>query len=170
MTLRSAVHEFLTLSWLHIRGLALLALLMLLSACSEHDAHSGHTTVPGADEPVQRVQDFARIANGKRVFTRHCAECHGANAEGDPNWRYRDASGQFPPPALNGTAHAWHHPLDELHGTIRDGVNNMPAWGAVLSPEEIDDTIAWFQSLWPDEVYAAWHGIDQRARNAARQR
>lgn len=144
-----------------------IAMLVLgLSACSEQEpqGHIGHGLLPVESAPVARVQDFARIANGRRLFDLHCAVCHGVQAEGAPNWRFRDESGHFPPPPLNGTAHAWHHPWEELHEIIRDGQNNMPAWGGVLSSEEIDDTIAWFQSLWPDEVYAAWHRIEQRGR------
>ena len=136
-------------------------LLLLLVACSEHDEHRNHLA-PGGAEPVVRVKDERRIARGERIFAQHCVVCHGEHAVGDANWRYRDESGQFPPPPLNGTAHAWHHPWEELHQIIRDGQNNMPAWGAVLSSEEIDDTIHWFQSLWSDEVYEAWYRIDQR--------
>jgi mono/diheme cytochrome c family protein len=40
----------------------------------------------------------------------------------------------------------------------------MPAWEGKLSDREIDDVIAWFQSLWDDQTYAAWHRLDQNAR------
>jgi mono/diheme cytochrome c family protein len=136
-----------------------------LSGCSEHGEHSDHAGASSAGSELQRSRDFARIANGQALFTQHCAVCHGEQAQGDPDWRYRDESGHFPPPPLNGTAHAWHHPWQDLHRVIRDGQNNMPAWDGVLTEAEIDDTIAWFQSLWPDEVYAAWHVIDSRARS-----
>ena len=139
----------------------LVAIALLLSACSEHEQHR-HPPALGSTEPVERVQDEVRIARGERIFAQYCVVCHGVGAVGDENWRYRDDSGHFPPPPLNGTAHAWHHPWEELHQIIRDGQNNMPAWGTVLSSEEIDDTIHWFQSLWPDEVYQAWYRIDQR--------
>ena len=56
--------------------------------------------------------------------------------------------------------------------TVRDtitnggpaGRSNMPAWGSNMSSEEIDDVIAWFQSLWPDPIYEAWYGIELRTR------
>ena len=137
--------------------------MVLSSACTEHDEHRGHRA-PGATESVVRTQDKQRIASGERIFAQHCVVCHGEQAVGDENWRFRDESGHFPPPPLNGTAHAWHHPWEELHEIIRDGQNNMPAWGGILSSEEIDDTIHWFQSLWSDEVYEAWHRINQRGR------
>ena len=145
-----------------LTALGWLAFGLSLVGCSENDGHSEHAIQPSDGVAVQRTQNFARIANGRRMFAQHCAVCHGEQAEGDPDWRYRDESGHFPPPPLNGTAHAWHHPWDELHRVIRDGQNNMPAWGSELTGEEIDDTIAWFQSLWPDEVYAAWLRTEQR--------
>jgi len=37
----------------------------------------------------------------------------------------------------------------------------MPAWRDKLSDDEIDDIIVWFQSRWPDQVYAAWQRMDR---------
>lgn len=117
---------------------------------------------------VARLQDPSLITRGKALFARHCASCHGIRAEGSPDWRHRDANGFFPPPPLNGTAHAWHHPLQDLRNTIRrgspPGQGRMPAWGGARSDEDIDALIAWIQFLWSAEVYAAWLEIDQRAR------
>lgn len=48
----------------------------------------------------------------------------------------------------------------QLRRQIREGSQpengNMPAFGEVLSSSEIDAAIAWFQSFWPEEIYAAW--------------
>jgi mono/diheme cytochrome c family protein len=110
-----------------------------------------------------------QVQKGARVFAVYCAACHGGRAQADENWRQRGPDGKFPPPPLNGTAHAWHHPLFELREIIRDGsdpqLGNMPGWREVLSDEEIDATIAWFQSLWPHEVYEAWREIDERRQD-----
>lgn len=43
-------------------------------------------------------------------------------------------------------------------------IGNMPGWGERLNAQDIEATIAWFQSHWPDEVYQAWTDIDARAR------
>jgi len=32
----------------------------------------------------------------------------------------------------------------------------MPGFAELLSDAEIDAVIAWFQSFWLDEIYAAW--------------
>ena len=100
------------------------------------------------------------IIMGGRVFQQNCAVCHGAQAQGAPNWQRRDANGKFPAPPLNGTAHAWHHPTKVLKRIIRQGTvaqgGNMPAWEGKLTEKEMDAVLAWFQNKWPDELYAAW--------------
>ncbi len=37
----------------------------------------------------------------------------------------------------------------------------MPPFNDKLSSDEIDAVIAWFQSLWPDEIYRVWSGEGQ---------
>ena len=105
---------------------------------------------------------------GRGLFDTHCASCHGVGAVGDPDWRQRDASGLYRPPPLNGTAHAWHHPLAVLYKQVMrgsaPGVGNMPAFKDVLSRGEALAIIAYFQSLWSDEVYQAWQGMDEAAK------
>jgi mono/diheme cytochrome c family protein len=118
---------------------------------------------------VERAIDTAQVARGKALFAQHCAHCHGDNAQGDPDWRQRHPDGTFPPPPLDGSGHAWHHSRDWLNEVIVSGTEpqgRMPAWGGKLNDQEIDDIIAWFQSLWPDEVYATWREMEQRNRTA----
>jgi mono/diheme cytochrome c family protein len=80
-----------------------------------------------------------------------------------------DANGKFPPPPLNGSAHAWHHPQQVLVDTIKNGTaklgGNMPAWKGKLSEQDIRAIIAWFQSKWSDEIYAAWYENNQLSKN-----
>jgi len=80
----------------------------------------------------------------------------------------RTASGHYPPPPLNGSAHAWHHPLTTLKTVIREGGEPlggvMPAWQGILSEDEITSAIAAFQSYWSDEIYQRWLDIDQQSR------
>ena len=106
---------------------------------------------------------------GKRLFDAHCASCHGIGAVGDPNWRQPDANGLARPPPLNGTAHAWHHPLAVLYQQIMrgsaPGVGNMPAFQGLLARVETLAIIAYFQSLWPDDIYQAWQRMDEAAND-----
>jgi len=86
-------------------------------------------------------------------------------AQGAPFWRQRNPDGTFPPPPLDSSGHAWHHSHEWLHEVIITGTEpqgHMPVWGGKLNDQEIDDIIAWFQSLWTDEVYAAWWEMEQR--------
>jgi len=126
------------------------------------------STVPGVPESAPRGWSFGQVHRGGVLFARNCATCHGGNAEGALNWRHRGPDGRFPPPPLNGTGHAWHHPKAVLHDVIKNGSpsgqGNMPAWRDRLTDEQIDDIIAWFQSQWPNEVYNAWYQMDQRSR------
>lgn len=143
-----------------------LLLVLLISGCSESNG-SGTEQVrtSGQDNSVNREVDFAKVARGARLYRMNCAECHGENGQGATDWRERDADGNFPPPPLNGTGHAWHHPKKMLHYVIANGSpggqGNMPAWGDKLNDEEIDAIIAWFQSKWPDQVYAAWQRMNR---------
>jgi len=143
----------------------IIAFSLWLSACNSE----GQAEAVGKAAAPQRTTDPVQLAHGRELFRQNCAQCHGAEAQGAFNWRARLPDGSFPPPPLNGTGHAWHHPRAMLRYVIRNGSpggGNMPAWGGRLSDADIDATITWFQSRWPDEVYAAWWEIDQRARQA----
>jgi len=118
--------------------------------------------VNAGDVVVTRWYTPEQVIQGKVLYGKHCAECHGPIAASTSEWRKTDKDGNYPPPPLNGTAHAWHHPLPLLRLTLRDGGfefgGKMPPFRDKLSAPEIDTVIAWFQSLWPDETYARWSG------------
>lgn len=101
-----------------------------------------------------------QVERGEVVFRENCAACHGPNAEATADWKQRDANGNFPPPPLNGSAHAWHHDLALLRRTVRDGGKPvggvMPAFAEQLSAGDIDSAIAFFQSKWSDDLYRKW--------------
>ena len=111
---------------------------------------------------------------GRGLFEIHCASCHGVGAVGDPDWRQPHFSGLSRPPPLNGTAHAWHHPLAVLYKQVMrgsaPGVGNMPAFKDVLSRGEVLAIIAYFQSLWPDEIYRAWQRMDEPTKTRGSER
>lgn len=129
----------------------LVALLLLpLSACNPSSPTTGN-----------RWYTAQQVEMGKTVFERHCASCHGIRAQGAAgDWRVRRPDGSYPPPPLNGSAHTWHHPLPLLVEIIQQGGalydGTMPAFGGILSEAEQYAAIAWFQSLWSDEVYRHW--------------
>jgi len=109
---------------------------------------------------AERNYDTEILKTGKTLFRVNCASCHGTNAEGAPDWQKRTADGKYPPPPLNGSAHAWHHPRTALAQTIQQGTiklgGSMPPWQDKLDVRQIDAIITWLTSLWPDEPYEIW--------------
>ena len=49
--------------------------------------------------------DQALVINGKEIYTNNCASCHGAELQGQPDWRTRLASGRLPAPPHDKTGH-----------------------------------------------------------------
>ncbi len=115
-----------------------------------------------AEERVDgRWYSQSLVQVGKRVFEENCMACHGASGQGiTEDWKKPLADGSYPPPPVNGTAHAWHHPLVILFRTIDNGGvplgGKMPAFKTKLSDEEKFAVVAYFQNWWPDEIYGAW--------------
>lgn len=157
----------------------LLAAAALLGAgCSKEETPRGApSTPPTATAPVifadaavarRRGIDPARAEQGARLFAIHCATCHGSQAEGTREWRTPGPDGKYPPPPLDGSAHAWHHPRTVLHLTIREGTSrlggNMPAFRDKLSQDDIEAIIDWLVARWPDAVYEHWLEIERNAR------
>jgi mono/diheme cytochrome c family protein len=119
--------------------------------------------------------DPARIAAGRAVYERHCASCHGAKLEGEPNWREKKPTGRMPAPPHNATGHTWHHPDAVLVGITKFGLvpgkfappgyqSDMPGFGGALSDDEILAVVAYIKSTWPDEVRRAQAEANERAR------
>lgn len=100
-----------------------------------------------------------RIKRGEEISQKNCASCHGPNGEATPGWRTPGPDGRYPPPPLDGSAHAWHHSTETLKKMIEEGSVDgaMPAWKDKLTDQQIGDVIVWIKSLWPDEVYDIWY-------------
>ncbi len=137
---------------------------LMLTACDK--TPSGGDA--GGAAPLVPRPDPAQVARGRIVYTKHCLECHGVAGKGPPgDWRIRDADGYFPPPPLDDSAHAWHHPTAALLATIRDGSpqgqGRMPAWKGKLSEQEMQDVVAYIKSLWSEPVYGLWSKMEQQS-------
>ena len=155
-----------------LRPAPALAVALLLAGCGEGRQaappapQAAAPAIPGA--AAGRNLDPAQLARGAEVYGRRCAECHGKRGEATPNWRTPGPDGRYPPPPLDDSAHAWHHPTEALRRVIRNGsppgMGNMPAWEGKLSERDIDDVIAFIQSLWSDEVHARWRQIEKQSR------
>jgi len=110
---------------------------------------------------AERWFNQAVVEHGAELFQQNCAVCHGANAEGTSDWKKTDANGNYPPPPLDGSAHAWHHSIPQLARSIKEGGIKlggvMPPFADKLSDQDVLAVIAYFQSKWPDEIYTGWH-------------
>ena len=108
-------------------------------------------------DPIER-DDARQIATGARLYAEHCATCHGADLEGQANWRERRSDGKLPAPPHDETGHTWHHPDDVLFAITKNGLvwpqapkgyeSDMPAFAETLSDEEIWAVLAYIKSHW----------------------
>ena len=88
---------------------------LLLAGCTDENKSAG----PDSDQPKlqsapSRWYAAENVARGAPIYAQHCAACHGNGGQGSFTWRKPDADGKYPPPPLNGTGHAWHHPMSIL--------------------------------------------------------
>ena len=114
-------------------------------------------TGPG-DDPRADPRDAVKVAAGAKIYAQHCAACHGAKLEGQPEWRRRLPSGRMPAPPHDESGHTWHHRDDVLFGITKRGVvapyapsdyqSDMPAFGGRLADEEIWAVLAFIKSHW----------------------
>ena len=118
-----------------------------------------------------------QVALGKVAYLEYCAECHGKNLEGQPNWRSRRPDGTLPAPPHDARGHTWHHPDRHLFEVSKYGGqrNAPPAFKSAMPPFEgrltdrgIWAVLAFIKSKWPDAVVQRQALIDRRAREAGR--
>ena len=69
------------------------------------------------------------IEIGKRIYEEQCAACHGANLEGEPNWKQRKPNGRMPAPPHDASGHTWHHPEQTLFAVTKFGPAAMAGTG-----------------------------------------
>lgn len=111
-------------------------------------------------------RDPPEVARGRTLYQEHCASCHGAALEGQPDWQIPDENGILPAPPHDENGHTWHHGdamlrdyirlggqavLDDLGANSRSG---MPAFGETLSGDDIEAVLAFIKSGWPADLRA----------------
>jgi mono/diheme cytochrome c family protein len=119
-----------------------------------------------------RPGDAAIVARGEQLYARHCAACHGADLEGQPDWRRRGPDDRLPAPPHDASGHTWHHPDHLLVTLTREGpaalaggsyASNMPAYGGILEDAEIVAVLSYIKSTWPPEIRARHDQLNRAA-------
>ena len=98
------------------------------------------------------------IESGRQIYAEHCASCHGAELQGQPDWQTRLPSGRMPAPPHDFSGHTWHHSDAQLFAIVKKGVgavvpgydSDMPGFESVLSDDEIRSVLLFIKSTWPD--------------------
>ncbi len=154
-------------------GIAAVALVVGLGALIWWDAQ----VRVSPESAVPDLNDSDRIAFGRVVYLKHCASCHGAQLEGQPNWRDRLPNGKLPAPPHDDSGHTWHHTFDLLFAMTKHGLvppyappgyqSEMPGFGDQLSDDEIWNVLAYIRSRWSDRVRST-HDELQRQQAAQR--
>ncbi|MDQ9171383.1 cytochrome c [Oxalobacteraceae bacterium R-40] len=133
----------------------------------------------GADKPGQGKafidpSDRNLVSKGKAVYETHCASCHGANLQGQPEWRKRLPNGRLPAPPHDETGHTWHHPDAVLVDIVKYGLvpgktapegyqSDMPAYDNVLPDSDIVAVLAYIKSRWPADALKAQKEVTLQA-------
>lgn len=116
--------------------------------------------IPSKRPPIIDHTNARIVDVGKRIYSAECASCHGANLEGQPNWRARLPNGKLPAPPHDVSGHTWHHPDSVLFKITKAGpdaypqghATDMPAFASKLSDEEIASVLAYIKSTWPPDI------------------
>jgi mono/diheme cytochrome c family protein len=113
---------------------------------------------------VSPVSAESDLRMGERLYQENCASCHGANLEGQPDWRSRLPNGRLPAPPHDASGHTWHHTDRVLLDIVKRGTaaivgngyeSDMPGFKEVLTDEEITAIIDYIKSTWPDRIRAS---------------
>lgn len=149
---------------------AVAAVVAAMAAFDPFGANAGgHVLQPG---------DAKVVAQGQSIYQTHCAACHGAKLEGQPNWRERDDKGLLPAPPHDASGHTWHHPDEVLvritklgvakAANLKDYASAMPIYEGVLSDKEIVAVLSWIKAQWPAQIRAKHDQMNAQAQSAAK--
>ena len=129
-------------------------------------------TLLGCGQTPGDPRDPEQVARGQALYSKHCASCHGANLEGQPDWKKRRPNGRLPAPPHDASGHTWHHPDFALFDVTKRGASavagrghqsDMPPFAGVMSDEEIWSVLAFVKSSWPADIQQKQAQINARS-------
>mgnify|MGYP001210271362 CR=1 FL=1 len=133
--------------------------LLLVAGCR---ASSDTALAPTAATDNPPTLDLQQVARGAEIYALHCAECHGANLEGEADWKLQNPDGSFRAPPHDASGHTWHHSDVQLIDAVRrggarlspdvGGTSAMPAYDDTLTDEEIAAVLDYIKSTWPEDI------------------
>lgn len=113
-----------------------------------------------------KADDPLVVSEGIRVYAEECAACHGANLEGQKDWKRPDEDGLMPAPPHDDTGHTWHHTDDLLFEITKFGIQKlldddsyettMPTYEESLTDDEIIAVLSYIKSTWSEDKND-WH-------------
>jgi mono/diheme cytochrome c family protein len=112
-------------------------IVLLITACNKTGPSSNAKpqSSPAASRSSSSAPDD--LATTRASFAKHCAVCHGENADGG---RVTVEGKKLKVPSLR-TGHSLTHPSEEFVKQITKGGDGMPAFNNKLSAVEINDLV-----------------------------
>ena len=141
-----------------LAGAAVAGLAAVAALAQQEKGNAPVDGVTVLGEPVTAEE----IEAGRELYADTCASCHGAELEGQADWKRRLDNGRMPAPPHDETGHTWHHSDQDLFTITKGGVeavvpgyeSDMPAFDGILADDEIEAVLAYIKSTWPERQRA----------------
>ena len=141
-----------------MRALIVAAVVGITGAAAVAVWAGGKEDAPPALTVLGVPVDAEMIDQGADLYAENCASCHGADLEGQPDWRRRLDNGRMPAPPHDETGHTWHHADQQLFDITKNGLasvvpgyeSDMPVFEGILSDAEITAILGYIKSTWPE--------------------
>ncbi|AYE87222.1 MAG: cytochrome c [Sulfitobacter sp.] len=141
-----------------MRALIVAAVVGITGAAAVAVWAGGKEDAPPALTVLGVPVDAEMLDQGADLYAENCASCHGADLEGQPDWRRRLDNGRMPAPPHDETGHTWHHADQQLFDITKNGLasvvpgyeSDMPVFEGILSDAEITAILGYIKSTWPE--------------------
>jgi mono/diheme cytochrome c family protein len=112
----------------------------------------------GSSAHFANADDATAVLQGKEIYRRQCAACHGRNLEGQPLWQLQDQYAHRRAPAHDASGHTWQHADEDLFhmtkygrfpGVPKSVRSYMPGFERRLNDAQILAVLAYIKANWP---------------------